>query len=155
MDYHHYFMDEVPNALSKLKTDTTPQWGTMSAPLMLDHLRVGVKMSLENLHGEITAPEEKLPSYKKFLMSDRPFAQGLAQPGFFIENTGATDENIEDLKLQLMKDLLAMQTFFIKNPDHVAIHPSFGKLGVDEWLHLHRKHFLHHFTQFGLVQHTL
>ncbi len=151
MNYHQFFMESVPAMLSNLKADAAPLWGQMSAPEMIAHLQTGIKMSLENVGDEITTPEEKLAGYKKFLMSDRPFVQGLQEPPFYVMNKKEASGDIEDLKLDLMKALVEMQTYFLKNPDHTAIHPNFGTLNGEEWMHLHKKHILHHFTQFGIA----
>lgn len=153
MDYQKFFIDEVPERLKKLKEDSRAEWGVMSAAEMLRHLSIGMKMSLENLNGEITTPEEKLEVYKRFLMSDKAFGQGLAQPGFFGEHQTVKDNSvsIEDLKVELLKGLVDMFCYFSKNTEHTAIHPSFGRLNVEEWQHLHKKHIEHHFRQFGLI----
>lgn len=151
MEYESFFMEEVPLGLKKLKEEDAPRWGRMSAREMLDHLRTGIRMSLENLEGEILTPEEKLGGYKKFLMSDRPFAPNLDQPQFYTDNQQKTEKAFEDLKVELMKALVEMQAFFEKNEEHTAVHPSFGRLGTLEWKQLHKKHILHHFRQFGLI----
>ncbi len=150
-DYHRFFSRDVPAMLSELQTDAKAQWGSMPVMEMPDHLRKGIVMSLEDRALEITTPEEHLPAYRRFLMSDKLFKKGSPMPEFYnsIKPYGG---NLTELKAELMKTVKEMLDFFENNPGHTAVHPSFGRLNVTEWLQLHYKHFLHHFTQFGLVE---
>ncbi len=140
----------VPARLQELKADTEPKWGRMTLEQMLDHLRIGVVLSIENTEDEITTPPERLPLYKDYLMSDKPFKEGLPKPEAYNRVAPRTG-NIEELKVNLLNELKRMENFFNENPDHTAIHPNFGELNIEEWYQLHKKHFAHHFTQFGLL----
>jgi oxepin-CoA hydrolase/3-oxo-5,6-dehydrosuberyl-CoA semialdehyde dehydrogenase len=148
-DYDHFFKETLPRALKALMPETKPQWGTMNAEEMIHHLRLGIKMSLENQAGTISTPEEKLPSYKRFLMSDRPFAKNLNRPKFF--DHPAETNDLDRLKEGLVDDLERLLQYFSTHPEHTSVHDSFGVLNATEWTHLHYKHFRHHFIQFGLI----
>jgi len=149
--YHHFFTQEVPLLLRSLKADAEPAWGSMNVTQMLDHLRRGVLLSLQGLTTEIVTPQENLPRLKAFLMSDKPFRKHSDMPEAYHKIKGFKGA-IEDQKVELMKTVVEMLTYFDNNPDHTAIHPNFGVLNTEEWLQLHRKHFMHHFTQFGLLE---
>ncbi len=150
MNNFEYFEKEVPQTLTRLTADTQPHWGSMDAWQMLDHLRKGVILSIENTEDEITTPDERLPLYKKFLMSDKPFGQNLPKPAAF-DRVEALPGEMDEKKQQLLDELRRMKQYFKDNPGHVAIHPNFGRLNTEEWLQLHHKHFTHHFNQFGLL----
>ncbi len=150
MDYNTYFSEEVPNALTELSANTKPEWGTMSANEMLEHLIAGVILSMKDVPRSITTPEDKLPVYKKFLMSDRPFGKDLPKPKEF-DDYPTKNDDINESKAELLKRIEEMLLYFEKHPQHSAIHSSFGRLTVEEWKHLHKKHFTHHFLQFGLL----
>lgn len=150
MSNQEYFEKEVPLKLEQLQNDTMPVWGTMNVEQMLEHLRRGVVLSMENINDEITTPEDQIPLYKRFLMSDKSFGQNLPQPAAF-DRVTPLQGNFEQKKWQLQEALQQMKQFFDKNPGHTAVHQSFGRLNVEEWWQLHRKHFTHHFNQFGLI----
>tara|TARA_R110000850_G_scaffold141639_3_gene263504 strand:- start:191 stop:643 length:453 start_codon:yes stop_codon:yes gene_type:complete len=150
MTNSEFFDTIVPQKLELLTAKAQPKWGTMNVGEMLDHLRIGVVLSMENIDDQITTPEEKLPAFKRFLMSDRPFAEGLSKPDAY-NKVAALAGDLNSLKTNLLNELSRMNSFFIQNPDHTAVHPSFGNLNPEEWYQLHRKHFTHHFTQFGLL----
>lgn len=150
MDRTQFIQEVVPSKLKLLSAGMQPLWGSMSASEMVDHLRRGVVLSIENTEDEITTPEDKLPIYKRFLMSDKPFAQGLNKPKAY-DKVKAEEGDLEALKEKLLNTLERMQKHFEEHPDHIAIHPSFGPLNPEEWMQLHYKHFSHHFTQFELI----
>lgn len=148
-DYNHFFRNQLPEALEQLQPETKPLWGSMNAQEMIHHLRLGIKMSLENQEGSISTPTEKLASYKRFLMSDRPFGKNLERPEFFDEPVETDD--LELLKAGFLEDLERLLQYFRNHPQHTSVHDSFGILDAAEWTHLHYKHFRHHFIQFGLI----
>lgn len=150
MNYDNFFLIDVPAMLKDLTPDSKPDWGLMDAGGMLSHLHRSVELSLENTDGEIRIPPEKIPAYKAFLMSEKPFSHNLQAPPEFNLKLPLTGD-LENKKLGLMKILLEMLVFFKQNPEHTAVHPSFGRLNVEEWLHLHKKHFTHHLQQFHLA----
>ena len=149
-DYHHFFKRELPEALQALGPETVPEWGSMNAEEMIQHLRLGIKMSLENKDGEITTPEEKLPSFKRFLMSDRSFGKNLRRPKYFEQPMRTA--SLDELKQNLLKEMEQLLHYLEQHPEHTSVHESFGVLNAEEWTHLHYKHFRHHLTQFGLIE---
>tara|TARA_R110002096_G_scaffold226283_1_gene415605 strand:- start:322 stop:774 length:453 start_codon:yes stop_codon:yes gene_type:complete len=150
MNNADFFETVVPQKLGKLTADAKPIWGSMNVGQMVDHLRIGVVLSIENTDDIITTPEERLPAYKRFLMGDTPFTEGLPKPEAY-NRVKAFEGSLEEMKNSLLDELKRMKLFFEENPDHTAVHPNFGHLNPEEWYQLHRKHFTHHFTQFGLL----
>lgn len=148
-EYVDFLQNEVPEKLESLSANSKAQWGTMKAEEMLEHLRVALVLSVENVEDEIIVPNDKLEMYKRFLISDKPFGKDLPKPGSF-DKIEAQPGALNEKKEQLLAAVHSTILYFNQNPNHKAIHPSFGKLNVAEWLHLHRKHFTHHLTQFGL-----
>ncbi len=149
IDYDQFFKDAVPQALAGLSPDKSPKWGSMNAEEMLQHLRLGIKMSKENQQGKVSTPEAKLPAYKGFLMSNKNFGKNLDRPPYFEQKLDSLEFGA--LKNQLLQELEQLLQFFKENPDHTSVHDSFGILNAAEWTHLHYKHFKHHLTQFGLI----
>ncbi len=146
-----YFLGTVvPQKLKELTAEARPAWGEMNVVQMVDHLRIGVVLSIENIEDVISTPEERLPAYKHYLMSDKPFTEGLPKPEAY-NTVPSLQGDLEEVKTKLLDELGRMTSFFEENPKHTAIHPNFGNLNPEEWCQLHKKHFTHHFTQFGLL----
>ncbi len=150
IDYELFLGTSFPQSIRELKADAKPQWGSMNAEEMLQHLRLGIRMSKENQEGSISTSDEKLPVFKRFLMSDKPFGKNLNRPSFF--DQPVQDMEFEELKKQLLQELEQLLHFLEQQPEHTSVHDSFGVLNAEEWKHLHYKHFRHHLTQFGLIE---
>ncbi len=146
----NFFNQTVPAALLKLTNEHQPLWGEMNAEEMVDHLRRGLLISQSSKAVEIITPLEKLPGLKRFLMSDKPFLKNFPKPKAY-SLTKPFSGNLEALKVELQHEIERMHLFFQKYPNFTAAHPNFGVLSTLEWLHLHEKHFTHHFTQFNLL----
>lgn len=145
-----FIEEEIPRLLAKLQPGTKPTWGVMSAEEMVDHLRIAVLLSIEDTDSEIVTPVERLPRYKEFLMSDKPFMPSAPKPESY-NRIAALEGDMEVQKQGLLAELARMKLHFSNNPQHTAIHANFGQLNITEWYQLHKKHFTHHFTQFGLL----
>lgn len=145
-----FFNQTVASELKKLKPDVRPQWGSMTVIEMLDHVAAGFRLSIENVEDEITTPEERLPAYREFVRSEKPFKKELPAPEAYQRFTVPTKGDLEQAKLNFLKAMVAMLAYFEKHPGHEAVHTNFGRLNTEDWLLLHRKHIKHHFTQFGL-----
>ena len=146
----------MPNSLdlsplNSLAETASPHWGIMTSQHMVEHLCQAVQLSngvLENK--DCMNPEEKLPVLKRVLMSARPL------PKNFVNTV--IGEGLKPLKYksliaaieQLKKELKDFDDYFTKNKDAKPINPTFGPLNKEEWIQFHKKHFTHHFEQFGL-----
>lgn len=150
ISYESYFTEELPSIIKSLKEEDNPSWGEMSSLEMLEHLRVAIEMCLDDIPREITTPEEKLEAFRRFLMSEKPFMQNAPKPAAF-NDYPEKNGDINKRKMELLKAVVKMMAHFERYPEFSSIHPSFGRLNVDQWKQLHKKHFTHHFTQFGLV----
>ena len=144
-------LNTVPVYLDKLTTETKPNWGKFSAQHMLEHLGNTLVIASSKKEFPIVTPEDKIPAYREFLMSDKPFTQNIPNPFVGNEPPALRFENLETAKSKLLAALENFHKFFLENPKATPVHPFFGKLNYEEWLQFQRKHFRHHFTQFGLI----
>jgi len=147
----HFFNTTLTNALRNLKEDSKAEWGTMTAKQMLIHLIQSSKMMhFEN--NTLLVKEEYVEKAIAFLYTDKEIKKGLVVPndiGFnFTENI---NEDIEELKRELINSSDNMLAFLIENTDFKAIHPYFGELDTKQWILFQRKHYSHHLNQFGLL----
>ncbi len=148
-------MNELKDIFFKiehLSEDTNPVWGSMNAHRMVEHLIMSLRLSNGKLKiDKLIFPEEKLPILKRFLMSPRPLPKNFNNPvvsGLTKEYIYSTfSEAVEELK----KEFKDFELYFEENPDATPLNPSYGKLNRDEWIQFHKKHFKHHYEQFGLI----
>lgn len=144
--------EKLPALLATLTETHKPAWGKMTAQHMLEHLGNTLVIARSEKPLPIVTPEDKLPAYRQFLMSDKPFSQSIPNP-FIGEGLPALRfENLETAKEKLQKALSGFHAYFAANPDAKPIHPFFGNLNYEEWQQFQRKHFNHHFRQFGLIE---
>lgn len=147
-----YFLNEVPKIITQLNFDTPPQWGSMNASQMIDHLSDALKLSM----GAYTIPEasisEKWEKYKAItLNSDRPIPKGFDNPILkLLQKTHPVV--LDEARVNLTNNFLQFKNVFNdKGADFKTPHNMFGYLTYHEWLWFHYKHFSHHFAQFALI----
>jgi len=150
-ELNHFFNTTLTNALKKLKENSKAEWGTMTSKQMLIHLIQSSKM-MHFKNNTLLIKEEYVKEAITFLYSDKEIKKGLvvqSDIGFnFTENI---NENIEELKRELINSSVNMHAFLIKNTDFKAIHPYFGELNTLQWILFQRKHYSHHLNQYGLL----
>jgi len=147
----HFFYTSLTTTLENLKEDSKAEWGTMTAKQMLIHLTQSSKM-MHFGNNTLLIKEEYIEKAIAFLYTDKGIKKGLVVPndiGFnFTENI---NEDIEELKRELINSSDNMLAFLIENTDFKAIHPYFGELDTKQWILFQRKHYTHHLNQFGLL----
>lgn len=151
MNYIEPTLEEVLKALEDLNAETTPLWGSMNAIRMVEHLSDSVELATGRLGDfKLTIPEDKVEKAQGFLKSEHPLPKNF-QVEFATPETPIRNENISDAIDELSMKWAAFEEYFESNPELTTLHPSFGFLDYELWLQVHRKHFTHHFQQFGLL----
>jgi len=138
-------------ALDTLNSDQKPVWGKMSAQHMVEHLILAVKMGNGKLKLDCINLPEKLPTLKKFLMSDRPMPRGFINPAIGSDNLPLNYLSIDEARNKLKEEIEEYYRFFEEDPDAKTINITYGELNKTEWDQFHNKHFTHHLEQFGLL----
>ena len=147
----YFFKTSLTTGLVKLKTDNKAQWGTMTAKQMLMHLIQSSKM-MHFGNSTLLIKEEYVKKAIAFLYTDKAIKKGLVVPndiGFNFTNN--INEDIEELKAELINSSNKMINFLIENTDFKAIHPYFGELNTKQWMLFQKKHYSHHLSQFSLI----
>lgn len=144
-------VDELINKIDNLENNTQPEWGTMTAQKMVEHLANTFKIANGKLEVECFSEEKKLPVLRKVLMSDRPMPKGFKSPANELLPQDYEYESFESAKEALKKEVDDYYKFFNENPESKLVNPTFGELNKEEWEQFHRKHLKHHLTQFGLI----
>jgi len=139
--------------LNKLGPAILPSWGKMNAQQMVEHVSAFFKVSTEKIKFPLVTPEEHLPKYKEFLLSDKPFRENTRAPSDVLPDD-PLPLHYPDLPTaveKLKKEVDHFFTLFEGNGSLMTLHPVFGSLNFEEWVLLHYKHVQHHLRQFGMI----
>lgn len=146
--------DNKQNLIDRLNTLTVDQqseWGIMTPQHMVEHLIVATKMSNGGLHIPCRIPKEMIPKYKAFLLeSDGEMERGIKAGGM----EGLLDlrySSLEEAINKLESEIDTFHAYFESNPDAKIENPVLAEIGYEDWKTFHKKHFTHHFKQFGLI----
>src|SRR5437764_3023896 len=75
-----FLKNEFIPLIKKLKGDEKGKWGKMNAQQMTEHVADFFKVSVGTITFSLTTPEEHLPRYKEFLMSEKEFRENTKAP---------------------------------------------------------------------------
>lgn len=133
-----------------LAAGTKGKWGKMNAQQMIEHVADFFNVSTEKIKFDLVTPEEHLPKYKEFLLSDKEFRENTRAPASVLgeDPLPLRNASLEKAIEYLKKSVEDFFTFFGKDPMKKTIHPVFGPLNFEEWVLLHYKHVNHHLRQF-------
>ena len=145
-----FFDTSLTNALRNLKEDSKAMWGAMTTKQMLIHLIQSSKM-MHFGNNTLLIKEDYVEKAIAFLYSDKAIKKGLVVPNDIGFNFTNNNEDIEELKAELINSSNNMLAFLIENTEFKAIHPFFGELTAAQWSIFQRKHYIHHLSQFGLL----
>jgi len=139
--------------LDILQADTKPRWGIMTVQHMIEHLEFSLNVAKGDIQDfEIATPEEHLDKVQETLYNYEKMPKNYNMPLMKtdgLENLRHPDlDTAKNAFLQAYEDF---HNFFKTHPDATTKNPVFGELTYFEWKLLNRKHFHHHFEQFGVV----
>jgi len=97
--------NKLISKLSLLTPDQKPLWGKMSAQHMVEHLILALKMSNVKLKFECINSLDKLPTLKKFLMSNRPMPKGFVNPVVGPDNFPFNNSSLDEAKNKLEEEI--------------------------------------------------
>ncbi|NRB60867.1 MAG: phenylacetic acid degradation bifunctional protein PaaZ [Winogradskyella sp.] len=143
----------IENCLSKLSEDSKPLWGTMSAQHMVEHLEYSVRISSGEIEvNEIATPEKILEKVHATLYNYKKMPKEHPAPKQLEKELETLSYNsLEEAKQNLLEAYDNYIEFFKKYSEAKLTNIVFGELNKYEWNLFHRKHFNHHFEQFGLL----
>lgn len=150
-DKASFIKTTFPEWISDLSGDTAPLWGKMNVQQMVEHVTGFFKVSTDQIHFPLVTPEEHLPKYKEFLLSDKQFRENTKAPVLPEEPLPVREADLNAAKTGLKKAIENFFAFYELHPDNKIPHPVFGPLNFEEWILLHYKHVTHHARQFGLL----
>lgn len=144
----------IETALNGLTQKSQAKWGKMSPQQMVEHLETTLYYSIGKPEAEkCFTPEEEIEKYQDSLYNFRKMPKDFPAP--FLPKDGSLPElrhkNLETAKTALMMALQEYTIYFKEHPEAEHLHFVFGKLNKEMMELMHKKHFTHHFEQFGLI----
>lgn len=136
--------------LQKIPTSIQPQWGKMNLQQMIEHFSDVVMVASGKIKLPIVTPSDKLPRFRDFMMSEKPFKENTKSPVLPEEPQPLKKHTKEGAIGKLQEELIHFFEEFEKNPGLITTHPVFGELNFDENIQIMHKHALHHLRQFGV-----
>jgi hypothetical protein len=149
----NFIQQEMFLLLNEMDADANGKWGKMNAQQMIEHLADFFDVSTEKIQFDLVTPEEHLPKYKDFLMSDKEFRENTKAPASVLgeEPLPLRYPSMDAAKEKLRESVSDFIGYFKNDPHKRTSHPVFGMLDFNEWLQLHSKHVRHHYRQFGIL----
>lgn len=145
---------KIQKLLNGLTENSQPVWGKMSAQAMIEHLEQGVLVSMGEPEAETCyTPEDHLEKWQDSLYGHRAMPKDFNAP--FMPEDGSVPafvhKNLDAAKTSFIENLKKFVVYYKENPEAEHMNYVFGKLNKEMWELLHKKHFTHHFEQFGLL----
>ena len=138
--------------LRQIPSDTLPHWGKMSLQQMVEHFADAVRLASGKIQlTEMVTPEELVPKYQAFLMSDKPFRENTINPMLPEVPPPVRNKTIEGALDELQRELDLFFSVFETNHQERTRNPIYGDLDFNQNVLLLYKHALHHLRQFGLT----
>ncbi len=147
----NFLKTEFIPLIQKLNGNEEGNWGKMNAQQMTEHVSAFFKVSTGKIFFPLTTPQEHLPKYKEFLLSDKEFRENTKAPVLPEDPLPLRFTNMKDAIDDLKDSVNNFFEYFKDHPSKTTLHPAFGELNFDEWVQLHYKHVIHHLKQFGLI----
>ena len=148
-----FITEEYIPIVKKIQPATTGKWGKMNGQQMVEHVAAFFYVSSGKIKFDLVTPEEHLPKFKEFLLSDKQFRENTRAPLTVIgeETLPLRYATMEEAVENLSGSVADFEAYFKKDPCTKTMHPVFGELNFEEWILLHYKHVTHHLRQFGLI----
>jgi oxepin-CoA hydrolase/3-oxo-5,6-dehydrosuberyl-CoA semialdehyde dehydrogenase len=119
---------------------------------MVEHLEYFIQMAMGKVETDISTPEKYLERTQESLFNYRSMPKAFNHP--LLKKAAQENlrfDSLEAAKEALLSSIDAYEVFFKENPGIKTPNTVFGMLDKQLWDLLTRKHFNHHFEQFGLL----
>ena len=150
VDKEKFLRTQFIPLLQQLQANAPRRWGKMNVQQMIEHFTDVMMVASGKLKFPVSTPLEKLPAYREFLMSDKPFKENTRSPVLGDEPLPLRKKTREAAIGKLQEELIGFFDVFKNNPALKTTHPVFGDLNYEENIQLLHKHALHHLRQFGV-----
>jgi len=151
--FHEVDRSFIEEKLSELDESATAQWGMMTPQHMVEHLEMSLRIATGEISNfEIKTPEEHIDKVQETLYNYEKMPRGYKMPLMKKDELEPLKhEGLSEAKTSLLKAYDNFVVFFREHPKATTKNAVFGELNSFDWKLLNRKHFNHHFQQFGLM----
>jgi len=136
--------------LDKLTLSAPRQFGTLDPHRMLTHLYESIEISLgrkEYPDASNAILRNRLIRYLFIYILPVPKGKIKVPAAMLPTPSRPFDEDRESVK-RVLKEFVEMAA---REPGKTTRSVGFGLLNMDQWAHLHGKHLIHHYSQFGIA----
>ncbi len=151
--FQEFTKANVEASLNKLTESSKASWGIMSPQHMVEHLELQFQVATAKHSAKLAIPEEKIEKYQDSLFNYRKMPKDFKHPD--LNPDQAEDlrfENLAAAKTALLNAFDEYEQYFKDKPEATTLNSMFGPLDKELWDLMHRKHFHHHFEQFGILK---
>ena len=143
----------IENYLNQLSEETKPLWGNMTPQHMLEHLEYSTRISSGEIQDiEFSTPEKIMEKVHATLYNYRKMPRNFGAPERLEQELKQLKhDSLDTAKTKLLEAYDDFEAYFKEHPDATLKNIVFGDLNRYEWNLFHRKHYNHHFEQFGLI----
>jgi len=145
-----FLEDQFISLIQKIDPSASPRWGKMNAQQMVEHVSAFFRVSAGKLKFPLATPQELLPKYRAFLLSEKEFRENTKAPVLPEEPLPLRHATMDEAIIDLEKQVNNFCKYFEDDLEKKTLHPAFGELNFEEWVQLHHKHVKHHLKQFGI-----
>lgn len=147
----HFLETGCIELLRSLDAHAKGNWGVMNGQQMVEHMSEMIRMAGGKDIYAVVTPEEHLPKYKAFLLSDKEFRPNTKNPIMPEEPVMVRLSGMQEAVDEFKKEMSDFFEVFEKEPSKITTHHVFGELNYEENVILLYKHATHHLRQFGLM----
>ena len=132
--------------------DAKPQWGILTPQHMVEHLEYLYDTAIGKVQAEVITPDKYIERLQDSLFNYEPMIKHYDHPMLKKgELESLRHGNLEEAKQALLQAHENYEEHYRENPEAQIPHSVFGNLDKELWDLLNRKHFNHHFGQFGIL----
>lgn len=142
--------DYIP-LLKKLSGSEKGNWGVLSPQGMVEHMTNSVGEAWGRIPQKLITPPDKLEASRTFMLGDKEFRPNTKNVLMGDQPDALRHSNMADAVNELERELQLMVEYHRSNPNATFMSAFFGELNYEQWLHLLRKHAVHHLKQFSLL----
>ena len=120
----------------------------------LEHLEYSTRISSGEIQDiEFSTPEKIMEKVHATLYNYRKMPRNFGAPERLEQELKQLNhDSLETAKAKLLEAYDDFEAYFKEHPDATLKNIVFGDLNRYEWNLFHRKHYNHHFEQFGLIK---
>ncbi len=150
-EQQEFFVSGMSKALLKLKRNSQPLWGLMTAQHMVEHLTTSLYMSLGKFEIPLKLEGESLAKARAFLLGPKPLSKSVPKADTEVKLQALRNPDLESAIVALKATVQLFDSAAKNSEAKLGIHPYGGDFNGEEWNLFNYKHFIHHFNQFELL----